>query len=817
MTRTATKSNTKNLSFIDFKNEVLNDYKVARISRECSLLGRREVLTGKAKFGIFGDGKEVPQLAMAKAFKNGDFRSGYYRDQTFMMSIGELNAQQFFAGLYAHTDIHIEPMSAGRQMGGHFSTHSIDDNGDWKNLTLQKNSSSDISPTAAQMPRLVGLAQASKAYRNIEALNKKSHFSVNGNEVAWGTIGNASTSEGIFFESINAAGVLEVPMVMSVWDDEYGISVHAKHQTTKESISEILKGFQKEEGTNGYEIFVVNGWDYVQLIDVYAKASRIARENHTPVLIHVKELTQPQGHSTSGSHERYKNIERLKWEKEFDCIEKMREWILNFELEDGNGNILKFVDDNQELISLEKEAKKEVAAAKRTAWNAFTNEIKQEVTTAVNLLEKVAVKSSNGTFITKIKNDLECIIEPIRKDVLTATRKALRFLKDEVFSEKIELQEFIKKSISEASYKYSSHLTSETTKATVNISERLVNYDSEKKIVDGRIIMRENFDAILNNYPEVLIFGEDAGKIGDVNQGLEGLQQKHGTQRVSDTGIREATIIGQGIGLAMRGLRPIAEIQYLDYLLYGLQIMSDDLATLRYRTFGKQKAPLIIRTRGHRLEGIWHSGSPMGGIINNIRGIHVLVPRNMTKAAGFYNTLLQGDDPALVIECLNGYRLKEELPSNFGEFTTPIGVVENIRQGKDITVVSYGSTLRIVQEVAKELMQIGIDIEIIDAQSLLPFDINHDTLKSVAKTNRLLIVDEDVPGGASAYLLQQIIEEQDGYQYLDSKPATLTSKAHRPAYGSDGDYFSKPSAEDIFEKIYEMMHEADPNKYKSLY
>ena len=817
MTRTATKSNTKNLSFIDFKNEVLNDYKVARISRECSLLGRREVLTGKAKFGIFGDGKEVPQLAMAKAFKNGDFRSGYYRDQTFMMSIGELNAQQFFAGLYAHTDIHIEPMSAGRQMGGHFSTHSIDDNGDWKNLTLQKNSSSDISPTAAQMPRLVGLAQASKAYRNIEALNKKSHFSVNGNEVAWGTIGNASTSEGIFFESINAAGVLEVPMVMSVWDDEYGISVHAKHQTTKESISEILKGFQKEEGTNGYEIFVVNGWDYVQLIDVYANASRIARENHTPVLIHVKELTQPQGHSTSGSHERYKNIERLKWEKEFDCIEKMREWILNFELEDGNGNILKFVDDNQELISLEKEAKKEVAAAKRTAWNAFTNEIKQEVTTAVNLLEKVAVKSSNGTFITKIKNDLECIIEPIRKDVLTATRKALRFLKDEVFSEKIELQEFIKKSISEASYKYSSHLTSETPKAAVNISEKLVNYDSEKKIVDGRIIMRENFDAILNNYPEVLIFGEDAGKIGDVNQGLEGLQQKHGTQRVSDTGIREATIIGQGIGLAMRGLRPIAEIQYLDYLLYGLQIMSDDLATLRYRTFGKQKAPLIIRTRGHRLEGIWHSGSPMGGIINNIRGIHVLVPRNMTKAAGFYNTLLQGDDPALVIECLNGYRLKEELPSNFGEFTTPIGVVENIRQGKDITVVSYGSTLRIVQEVAKELMQIGIDIEIIDAQSLLPFDINHDTLKSVAKTNRLLIVDEDVPGGASAYLLQQIIEEQDGYQYLDSKPATLTSKAHRPAYGSDGDYFSKPSAEDIFEKIYEMMHEADPNKYKSLY
>ena len=817
MTRTATKSNTKNLSFIDFKNEVLNDYKVARISRECSLLGRREVLTGKAKFGIFGDGKEVPQLAMAKAFKNGDFRSGYYRDQTFMMSIGELNAQQFFAGLYAHTDIHIEPMSAGRQMGGHFSTHSIDDNGDWKNLTLQKNSSSDISPTAAQMPRLVGLAQASKAYRNIEALNKKSHFSVNGNEVAWGTIGNASTSEGIFFESINAAGVLEVPMVMSVWDDEYGISVHAKHQTTKESISEILKGFQKEEGTNGYEIFVVNGWDYVQLIDVYANASRIARENHTPVLIHVKELTQPQGHSTSGSHERYKNIERLKWEKEFDCIEKMREWILNFELEDGNGNILKFVDDNQELISLEKEAKKEVAAAKRTAWNAFINEIKQEVTTAVKLLEKVAVKSSNGTFITKIKNDLESIIEPIRKDVLTASRKALRFLKDESFSEKNELQEFIKKSILEASHKYSSHLTSETPKAAVNISEKLVNYDSEKKIVDGRIIMRENFDAILNNHPEVLIFGEDAGKIGDVNQGLEGLQQKHGTQRVSDTGIREATIIGQGIGLAMRGLRPIAEIQYLDYLLYGLQIMSDDLATLRYRTFGKQKAPLIIRTRGHRLEGIWHSGSPMGMIINALRGMHICVPRNMTKAAGFYNTLSAADEPALVIEPLNGYRTKELMPNNIGEFKEPLGVPEVVKEGTDLTIVSYGSTFNLCEIAEKQLAEIGISAELIDVQTLLPFDVNHLILDSLKKTNRLLIVDEDVSSGATAFMLDRILVEQQGYYQLDSVPVTLSAKDHRPAYGSDGDYFSKPSIDDIVEKAYSIMHEVNPIDYPSIY
>ena len=817
MPKLATESKTSNLSFNDFKSEILNDYKIARISRECSLLGRREVLTGKAKFGIFGDGKEVPQLAMAKAFRNGDFRSGYYRDQTFMMAIGELSAQQFFAGLYAHTDIKIEPMSAGRQMGGHFATHSVHEDGSWKNLTTQKNSSADISPTAAQMPRLLGLAQASKIYRNSNKLVHHTKFSNNGNEVAWGTIGNASTSEGVFFESINAAGVLEIPMVMSIWDDEYGISVHAKHQTTKESISEILKGFQKEKNTNGYEIFVVNGWDYVQLIDVYTKASKIAREQHLPVLIHVKEVTQPQGHSTSGSHERYKNIERLKWEKEHDCIEKMREWILDFELEDGDGNPLKLVNGKEELITLEREIKKEVSAAKRNAWNAYINEIKLEVTTASSLLEKMALKSSNKNFIIKLKNDLTSIVEPIRKDILSTVRKALRYVKDETFSEKIELQEFIMNSIKDAELKYSSHLTSETEAAAIKIAEILPIYNSQNKTVDGRIVMRDNFDAILKKYPEVLIFGEDAGQIGDVNQGLEGLQEKYGNQRVSDTGIREATIIGQGIGMAMRGLRPIAEVQYLDYLLYALQIMSDDLATLRYRTFGKQKAPLIIRTRGHRLEGIWHSGSPMGGIIHNVRGIHVLVPRNMTKAAGFYNTLLRGDDPALIIECLNGYRLKEQLPVNFGEFTTPIGVIEIIKKGKDMTVVSYGSTLRIVQEAAVELLLVGIDIEIIDIQSLLPFDINHETVKSVAKTNRLLIVDEDVPGGASAYLLQEIIENQDGYQYLDSKPATLSAKAHRPAYGSDGDYFSKPSAEDIFEKVYEMMHEAYPTKFKSLY
>jgi pyruvate/2-oxoglutarate/acetoin dehydrogenase E1 component/TPP-dependent pyruvate/acetoin dehydrogenase alpha subunit len=817
MSDAATTTNKQQLSFQDFKNEVLNDYKVARVSRECSLLGRREVLTGKAKFGIFGDGKEVPQLAMAKAFQKGDFRSGYYRDQTFMMALGELNAQQFFAGLYAHTDIEADPMSAGRQMGGHFATHSLDENGQWKNLTEQYNSSSDISPTAAQMPRLVGLAQASKIFRNVKGLENLTQFSNNGNEVAWGTIGNASTSEGVFFEAINAAGVMQIPMVMSVWDDEYGISVHAKYQTTKENISEILKGFQREKGTNGYEIFVVNGWDYVQLMDTYTKAAKIAREEHVPVLIHVQQLTQPQGHSTSGSHERYKSPERLQWEREHDCIEKMREWILNFELEDGEGGVFRFVESEEELIDIDKAAKKEVGAAKRAAWSAFLGEIKDEIAQLSVILNALAQKSSNGMFIRKLKNDLNALVEPIRKDVLSTARKALRYVRDENIAEKADLQRFIKSALHSAFDKYSTHLTSETEDAALNVIEVEPTYSHKPELVDARVIMRDNFDAILSKQNDVLIFGEDSGKIGDVNQGLEGLQEKYGELRISDTGIREATILGQGIGLAMRGLRPIAEIQYLDYLLYALQIMSDDLATVRYRTYGKQKAPLIVRTRGHRLEGIWHSGSPMGGIIHNVRGIHVLVPRNMTKAAGFYNTLLQGDDPALIVECLNGYRLKEQLPTNLGEFTTPIGIVEKIREGSDMTVLSYGSTLRLVEEAAKDLSQVGIEIEIIDAQSLLPFDLTHDTVKSVAKTNRFLVVDEDVPGGASAYLMQEVLENQNGYQYLDSKPATLTAKAHRPAYGTDGDYFSKPSAEDIFEKIYEMMHEVDPVKFPSLY
>ena len=817
MTSDTAISNSKKLSFNDFRNEVLEDYRIARVSRECSYLGRREVLTGKAKFGIFGGGKEVPQLAMAKAFKNGDFRSGYYRDQTFMMAIGQLTAQQFFAGLYAHPSIEADPMSAGRQMGGHFTTHSLDTNGDWKNLMQQRNSSADVSPTAAQMPRLLGLAQASKIYRHVKGLEKFTNFSNQGNEVAWGTIGNASTSEGVFFETINAAGVLQIPMVMSVWDDEYGISVHAKDQTTKESISEILKGFQRDDDNEGYEIIVVNGWDYVQLIDVYNKASKIAREQHIPVLIHVKELTQPQGHSTSGSHERYKSSERLQWEKDIDCIKKLRTWILEFELEDEDGEILKFVNSEEELIAIEKEAKKEVSTAKRNAWNAHLNEIKAERNELAVILENAAAKSSNKSFINKLTNDLTAIQEPIRKDILSTARKALRYIKDESFSEKTALQNFIKAALKQGFDFYSSHLTSETELAATNIEPTAPIYNEESTIVDARIVMRDNFDALLQKHPELLIFGEDAGFIGDVNQGLEGLQEKYGKLRVSDTGIREATIIGQGIGMAMRGLRPIAEIQYLDYLLYALQILSDDLATLRYRTFGKQKAPLIIRTRGHRLEGIWHSGSPMGAIINTLRGIHILVPRNMTKAAGFYNTLLEGDDPALVIECLNGYRLKENLPNNLGDFKTVIGEVETIKKGSDMTVLSYGSTLRIVEEAAKDLQQVGINIEIIDAQSLLPFDLNHDTVKSLAKTNRLLVVDEDLPGGASAYLLQEVLENQNGYKYLDSKPVTVTSKEHRPAYGTDGDYFSKPSAEDIFEAAYKIMHEANPTQFKSLY
>jgi pyruvate/2-oxoglutarate/acetoin dehydrogenase E1 component/TPP-dependent pyruvate/acetoin dehydrogenase alpha subunit len=793
-----------NISFNDFKTEVLNDYTLAVKSRECSLLGRREVLTGKAKFGIFGDGKEVPQLAMAKAFLKGDWRSGYYRDQTFMMAIGALTPEQFFSGLYANTNLDLEPMSAGRQMGGHFITHSLNENGDWKDLTKQYNSSPDISPTAGQMPRLLGLAQASKIFKEVKGINTIG-FSNNGNEVAWGTIGNASTSEGLFFETINAAGVLQVPMVISVWDDEYGISVHAKYQTTKENISEILKGFQRDKDNKGYEILRVKGWDYANLIETYQEASAIAREEHVPILIHVLELTQPQGHSTSGSHERYKSAERLEWEKQHDCNTKMREWII----ESG-------ITTNEALTEIERAMKKEVRNAKKNAWATFLKPIQNEQQELISILTNVATSSVNGVFINQLKDTLSAIDEPTRKDILSCARKVLRYTIGESSTEKQQLSDWINNCFEKNQPRFSSHLYSETEKSPILIKEVKATYDDDAKQVDGRIIIRDNFDAIFNNYPESLIFGEDTGNIGDVNQGLEGLQEKYGEYRVADTGIREATIIGQGIGMALRGLRPIAEIQYLDYILYALNVISDDLSTLHYRTKGKQKAPLIIRTRGHRLEGIWHSGSQMGGILNLIRGIHVLVPRNMTKAAGFYNTLLQGDDPALVVECLNGYRLKEKMPNNLSEINTPIGVVETVKEGTDITLVSYGSTLRMVEQTAKELLSVGIDAEIIDIQSLLPFDINHDIVKSVSKTGRFMVIDEDVPGGASAYILNEILNTQNAYQFIDSAPKTLTAKAHRPAYGNDGDYFSKPSIEDIFEAVYDVMHEANPTDFPKL-
>lgn len=797
-------STSNDISFDDFKSQILQDYETAVTSRECSLMGRREVLSGKAKFGIFGDGKELPQLAMARAFQDGDFRSGYYRDQTFMMALGFLSPKSFFHGLYATTDLNKEPMSAGRQMGGHFMTHSLNEDGTWKNLTEQKNSSADISCTAGQMPRLLGLAQASKIYRNVEGIDQ-TNFSKNGNEVAWGTIGNASTSEGHFFETLNAAGVMQVPMVICIWDDEYGISVPSEYHTTKGDISEALKGLQRDENHKGFEILKVKGWDYTALIHAFENASDIAREEHVPVLIHVTELTQPQGHSTSGSHERYKSSERLEWERENDCNKRFREWIIE------NG-----ISTEEELKKLERVIKQKVRAAKKEAWSEFLKpqlEAKKEL---VQLLDKVASQSPNRVFITKLKNDLIAIEEPLKKDLASKSRKALRYLLGESTPEKKELQQWVDNFIATNEYQYGSHLYNEVGNKATNIEPVLPSYSDNPEIVDGRVILRDNFDKLFSKYPEALVFGEDTGNIGDVNQGLEGLQKKYGKLRVADTGIRETTIIGQGIGMALRGLRPIAEIQYLDYILYAIQTLSDDLSTLMYRTVGKQKAPLIVRTRGHRLEGIWHSGSPMGGLINLLRGMYILTPRNMTQAAGFYNTLMKSDEPALIIESLNGYRLKEKKPSNLGEFCTPIGKVETLKEGTDITLLSYGSTLRIVEKVAKDLLEVGIDAEVIDAQSLLPFDLEHDVVKSLKKTNRFLVIDEDVPGGCSAYLMQQVVEKQGGYRYLDSAPQTLSAKSHRPAYASDGDYFSKPSAEDIFEKVYQIMHECDPISYPVL-
>ena len=801
-------SEEKDFSFKSFKQSVLSDYRVASESREASLMGRREVLTGKAKFGIFGDGKEVAQLAMARAFKPGDFRAGYYRDQTFMMASGLLTIQEFFAQLYATPDVKAEPSSAGRSMNGHYSTRLLDEKGNWKDATKTKNSSSDISPTAGQMPRLLGLAQASKFYRNNPELatDEFKKFSVSGNEVAFGTIGDASTSEGLFWETINAAGVLQVPMIVSVWDDGHGISVPKKYQTTKEDISEILKGFQRDENSAGYEIFKVKGWDYPALVETYEKAAAISRKKHIPVLVHVDEMTQPQGHSTSGSHERYKSKERLQWELDFDCIKKMREWILS-----------SAYATEAEVHEIEEQSKKAARDGKSKAWNEFNSPIQQELKVVLKMMEDIAAQSVNAAFVNKVKDELMQVIDPVRREIIEHSKRILRIVRNENIASKNILIQFLKQSNIDNAERYNSYLYSESEQSIKGIETKNAEYNAEEKLVDGREVLRDNFDAILGKYPSVVIFGEDAGKIGGVNQGLEGLQKKYGEIRVFDTGIREATILGQAIGLALRGMRPIAEIQYLDYLLYAVQIMSDDLATLQYRTKGGQKAPVIVRTRGHRFEGIWHSGSPMGMIINSLRGIHVCVPRNMTQAAAFYNALLKCDEPAIVIEPLMAYRMKEKMPANHGEYTLQLGVPELLKEGKDVTIVTYGYNCHIALETAKMLQEVDINIEIIDVQTLLPFDVNNSIVESIKKTNRVIFFDEDVSGGATGFMMQKVLEEQGAYKFLDAEPKTLSAKDHRPPYGSDGNYFSKPSADDLFDAVYSLMQEAKPNQFPSIY
>ncbi|WP_245970510.1 alpha-ketoacid dehydrogenase subunit alpha/beta [Pseudochryseolinea flava] len=786
--------------------EILSDYRLAVESREASLIGRKEVFMGKAKFGIFGDGKELAQIAMARVFKNGDFRSGYYRDQTFMFAIGELTIQQFFAQLYAHTDLEADPSTAGRLMTGHFGTRTLDEYGKFKALSDIKNSSADISPTAGQMPRLLGLAYASKLYRQNDALHAYENFSKNGNEIAFGTIGNASTSEGMFFEAINAAGVLQVPMLMSIWDDDYGISVPQEYHTTKGSISKLLAGLQRNENEKGFEIFTVKGWDYMALVDTYQRAEKVCREEHVPVLLHVQEMTQPQGHSTSGSHERYKSKERLAWEADHDCVKKMREWIID------EVNILP-----EEVEAIEREAKQAAKEARDKAWRAFTDDVKKDQHIITGILDKIVGEGKSSDSLENIKNDLLTTINPTRLDTMKAAKKALRYLRDESSDAKLELLAWLASAEGDNYSRYSSHVYSASDDSAFKVEIVPAQYSESSSIVDGREVLQACFDAALTRNPLVLAFGEDVGKIGDVNQGFAGLQAKHGELRVTDTGIRECTIIGQGIGAALRGLRPIAEIQYLDYFIYALPTLSDDLACLQYRTKGGQKAPLIIRTRGHRLEGVWHAGSQIGMLLHSLRGIMILVPRNMTQAAGFYNTMLRADDPAVIIECLNGYRLKERVPDNIGEFTLPVGVPEVLKEGSDVTVVTYGSMCRVVMEAANELEHFGISCEVIDVQSLLPFDIHHRIVESIKKTNRVIFADEDIPGGATSFMMQQVLEVQDGYQYLDSKPITITAKEHRPAYASDGDYFSKPNAEEVFENVYQLMVEVNPQRFPSLY
>ncbi|WP_326984457.1 thiamine pyrophosphate-dependent enzyme [Chryseobacterium sp. MYb264] len=803
---------TQQISFQDFKNQILEDYKLGRISREMSYLGRREVLTGKAKFGIFGDGKELPQLAMAKVFKNGDFRSGYYRDQTFSLAVDALSVESFFAQLYADTNVEREPASAGRQMNGHFATRSLNEDGSWKDLMSQKNISSDISPTAGQMPRLLGLAQASKVYKSVQ-FEGSEKFSNNGNEIAFGTIGDASTAEGHFWETLNAACALQVPMVVSIWDDGYGISVPTKNQRAKADIAEMLSGFQRKEGENqGCEIIQVKAWDYAALLDAYARAEQFARVESVPVVVHVIEVTQPQGHSTSGSHERYKNEERLAWEAQFDGLVKFREWILNYSIEiDGKEEVIATVE---ELDSIDDEAKKTVKAGQKNAWDHYQRTITDLINSVLPLVENI--KGQNAEIENYI-NHFNKLVSKAKKDVFHLTRKALLATRGTNSAERNQLMQKYNEIFEVEKDNYSSHLYSQSQWKAENVKEVKPVFSENSEEVDGRVVVRNNFDKIFEKYPETLVFGEDAGNIGDVNQGLEGMQEKYGEVRVADTGIREATILGQGIGMAMRGLRPIAEIQYLDYILYCLQGMSDDLATVHYRTKGGQKAPVIIRTRGHRLEGIWHSGSPMAGILNLSKGILVLVPRNLTIAAGFYNTMLQADEPAVIVECLNGYRLKEKQPDNLGEFTIPVGKIDVTKEGKDVTLVTYGSTWRIVMEAANELEKLGISAEVIDVQSLIPFDLTHEIAESVKKTNRLVVIDEDVEGGTSAFILQQILEKQKAFRFLDSDPLTIAANDHRPAYASDGDYFSKPSSDDMVERIYALFNETNPQKYPAIF
>lgn len=788
------------------KESVLQDYHLACLSREVSLIGRKEVLNGKAKFGIFGDGKELAQLVLSKFFKKGDFRSGYYRDQTLIFALNQISTREFFSQLYAHTDVELEPQSGGRQMNAHFSTRSLNPDGSWKKLTEQYNTSSDVSPTAGQIPRLLGLAQASKIYKELNS-DKYSAFSKKGQEIAFGTIGDASASQGVFFEMINAACVLQVPLILSIWDDGYGISVPTEFQRSKKSFVELLQGFQRTEAAKGCEIVEVNGWDYLALIDCYAKAEKLAREKHIPVIIHVKELTQPQGHSSSGSHERYKSKERLDWEKKYDCNVQFKEWILKSDL-----NI-----DQADLTKEDEKAKKQAKEGQQEAWRLYTSYLKEIKDTALSLLNKLQKVSPNATFIKAPIAELEKKQKTLKKDIYGTVRKVIRLIRNEDHSAKKNLQKWYQQQLTTETDLYSKFLYSESEWKTTKVAMTKPTYSSKPKQVDGRIIIRDNFDALFRKYPEALTFGEDVGNIGDVNQGMEGLQAKYGKRQVQDTGIREATIIGQGIGMALRGLRPIAEIQYVDYILYCLYTLSDDLASLHYRTAGGQKAPLIVRTRGHRLEGVWHSGSPLGGIINYLRGVLILVPRNMTIAAGFYNTLLKSDEPALVIESLLAYRHKEPLPNNLGEFCLPVGIPEITREGNHITLVTYGTTWQLVMKAAIELNQLGIQAEVIDLQTLIPFDINQQIVQSIKKTNRLMVIDEDTPGGASAYILQKIFDEQNAYSYLDSKPTTLTAKAHRPAYGTDGDYFSKPSVDDIIEAVYLVMHESNPINFPKIY